>query len=378
MLSLGIEASRAFCTAVASAALPSVSPPPSRAATVIARASLLKSLPRLASAAPFLCLIDDHLECPDMRLSFYLGGDDHERPHDPRGEKHRRRRCLPRHARRRLRALDGDPPHLGLHRLKGFPHPVPERRPLRHRRRRHPRLGPDRRLANRPSQHPLRSHHRHQPPQPNPPHLAAQHARLRPRLQLGDRSRGGDDVLGAARRRRPHRLVLPARRVADPEPVATSRSLRSAPPLVRKLSHTADNTLHKMRYGATMVSMAREAWTDERLDDLKGSVDAGFSEMRDEFRAMREEIRAGREEMREELKAGRDEMREELKAGRDEMREELKAGRDEMREELNTGRTEARVELKAERETTREKFDLVHQDMREVRTEIGALNRTIH
>ena len=111
-----------------------------------------------------------------------------------------------------------------------------------------------------------------------------------------------------------------------------------------------------MRYGATMVSMAREAWTDERLDDLKGSVDAGFSEMRDEFRAMREEIRAGREEMRE----------------------ELKAGRDEMREELNTGRTEARVELKAERETTREKFDLVHQDMREVRTEIGALNRTIH
>src|SRR3954469_4872288 len=72
ILSFGIEASRAFWTAVASAALPSVSPPPSRAATVIARASLLKSLPRLASAAPFLCLIDDHFECPDMAL--ILGG----------------------------------------------------------------------------------------------------------------------------------------------------------------------------------------------------------------------------------------------------------------------------------------------------------------
>src|SRR6185437_4857500 len=70
ILSLGIDASRAFCTAVARAGLPSVSPPPSRAATVIARASLEKSLPRFASAA-FLCLIDDHLECPDIQVSFY-------------------------------------------------------------------------------------------------------------------------------------------------------------------------------------------------------------------------------------------------------------------------------------------------------------------
>ena len=32
---------------------------------MIARESFEKSLPRLASAAPFLCLIDDHLLCPD-------------------------------------------------------------------------------------------------------------------------------------------------------------------------------------------------------------------------------------------------------------------------------------------------------------------------
>src|SRR4051794_18759600 len=35
---------------------------------MIARESFEKSLPRFASAAPFLCLIDDHLLCPDMRL----------------------------------------------------------------------------------------------------------------------------------------------------------------------------------------------------------------------------------------------------------------------------------------------------------------------
>src|SRR3954453_14621298 len=66
MLALGIEASRAFCTASASAALPTTSPPPSLAATVIARASLVNSLPRRESTIAFLCLIPAHLLCPAM------------------------------------------------------------------------------------------------------------------------------------------------------------------------------------------------------------------------------------------------------------------------------------------------------------------------
>src|SRR3954451_849615 len=68
MLSFGIELSRAFWIAVARVALASGSGPPSRAATMIARESLEKSLPRFASAAPFLCLMLDHLLCPDIRL----------------------------------------------------------------------------------------------------------------------------------------------------------------------------------------------------------------------------------------------------------------------------------------------------------------------
>src|SRR6476646_2200027 len=35
---------------------------------MIARESFENRLPRLASAAPFLCLIDDHLLCPDTLL----------------------------------------------------------------------------------------------------------------------------------------------------------------------------------------------------------------------------------------------------------------------------------------------------------------------
>src|SRR5689334_24578341 len=68
MLSFGIEYERAFSTAFASARFAPGSGPPSRAATMIARDSFEKSCPRFASAAPFLCLIDDHLLCPDMRL----------------------------------------------------------------------------------------------------------------------------------------------------------------------------------------------------------------------------------------------------------------------------------------------------------------------
>src|SRR6476646_10889050 len=66
MLSFGIEASRAFWTASASDVFPSGSPPPSRAATVIARASFVKCWPRRASTTAFLCLIECHLECPDI------------------------------------------------------------------------------------------------------------------------------------------------------------------------------------------------------------------------------------------------------------------------------------------------------------------------
>src|SRR6185312_13961972 len=53
----------AFCNA----RLPAGSGPPSFAATMIARDSFENSFPRLASAAPFLCLIEDHLLCPDTR-----------------------------------------------------------------------------------------------------------------------------------------------------------------------------------------------------------------------------------------------------------------------------------------------------------------------
>src|SRR5689334_3299345 len=67
MVSSGTDASRAFWNMVRSDGFMSGSGPPSRAATSTWRISLAKTFARLASVAPFLCLIVAHLECPDMR-----------------------------------------------------------------------------------------------------------------------------------------------------------------------------------------------------------------------------------------------------------------------------------------------------------------------
>src|SRR5580658_10077257 len=71
MLSCGIFSAFAAKTAVRSRALVSGLPPPF-AATAISLSRRVKILPRLASSAPFLCLIVAHFECPDITTSAEL------------------------------------------------------------------------------------------------------------------------------------------------------------------------------------------------------------------------------------------------------------------------------------------------------------------
>lgn len=42
----------------------------------------------------------------------------------------------------------------------------------------------------------------------------------------------------------------------------------------------------------SMAVMAREAWTDERLDDLNARVEKGFDEVKGEVRELRTEMNA--------------------------------------------------------------------------------------
>jgi hypothetical protein len=68
-------------------------------------------------------------------------------------------------------------------------------------------------------------------------------------------------------------------------------------------------------YGASMQVMARESWTDERLDDLNAKVDRGFErvdrrfeqvdrrfeQVDEEFKAVRREIKEGFETLHHSL-----------------------------------------------------------------------------
>src|SRR5262245_13882413 len=69
MLSAGMFTALALSTAVRRRGFEAGSPPPSRAAMDISRMIFVKILPRLASSAPFLCLMECHLECPDIASS---------------------------------------------------------------------------------------------------------------------------------------------------------------------------------------------------------------------------------------------------------------------------------------------------------------------
>src|SRR5215208_7712367 len=72
IVSLGMLPLLASRIAFRKRALPSGSPPPERAATVISLINFVNSLPRLASSAPFLCLILCHFECPDIGFQILM------------------------------------------------------------------------------------------------------------------------------------------------------------------------------------------------------------------------------------------------------------------------------------------------------------------
>jgi hypothetical protein len=51
------------------------------------------------------------------------------------------------------------------------------------------------------------------------------------------------------------------------------------------------------------MEAVRDAWTDERLDDLNHRVDEGFKKMREEFRAIRQESKTEFAAVRTEMAA---------------------------------------------------------------------------
>jgi Skp family chaperone for outer membrane proteins len=120
-----------------------------------------------------------------------------------------------------------------------------------------------------------------------------------------------------------------------------------------------------------MAVMAREAWTDERLDDLNKKVDDGFNEMHAEFRALRGE-------MKSEFQALRAETKGEFQGVRAEMKGEFQAVRTEMKSEFQAVRAEMRGEFQAVRAEMKGEFQGVRSEIQGVRNELAAMNRNLN
>jgi uncharacterized coiled-coil DUF342 family protein len=61
-----------------------------------------------------------------------------------------------------------------------------------------------------------------------------------------------------------------------------------------------------------MAVMARETWTDERLDDLKEHMDEGFKEVKEDIREVKAEIKSTRTELKDEIRSLRAELKGEI------------------------------------------------------------------
>jgi hypothetical protein len=69
-----------------------------------------------------------------------------------------------------------------------------------------------------------------------------------------------------------------------------------------------------------MAVMARETWTDERLDDLRDHMDSGFQGVKGETREVKAAVGSTRTELKEEIAATRLELRGEISATRLELK----------------------------------------------------------
>lgn len=87
---------------------------------------------------------------------------------------------------------------------------------------------------------------------------------------------------------------------------------------------TVDNTRPMV---ASMAVMAREKWTDERLDDLTQRVDRGFEESKVEIRDLRSDMDKGFGETKVEIRN----LRTETGKGLDEAKEEVR----DLRKDIN-------------------------------------------
>jgi hypothetical protein len=111
-----------------------------------------------------------------------------------------------------------------------------------------------------------------------------------------------------------------------------------------------------------MAVMAREIWTDERLDDLSRKVDEGFARIDADIRELRLDISSMRKENQQEFLKSRGEVKSEVGALRGETKSEGLALRGEIKSEGLALRGEIKSEVGALRAEMNARFDTMNRN----------------
>jgi len=138
------------------------------------------------------------------------------------------------------------------------------------------------------------------------------------------------------------------------------------------------NALHLSPYGGGMEAMARQNWTDDRIEERFDRVEGQISdlriEMRTEIKDLRGEIKDQGDELRGEIKDQGDELRMQIKGQGDELRTEIKEQGKELRAEIAAGdaglrreivgvEARLRTQMSEHQAATHEHFGRLHDDL---------------
>jgi uncharacterized coiled-coil DUF342 family protein len=108
------------------------------------------------------------------------------------------------------------------------------------------------------------------------------------------------------------------------------------------------------------MATMREAWTDERLDDLKDGMHREFGQVHEDNRELRTEIRAVKTELKGEIADLRTELMGEIGG----LCTELKGEIGDLRTEMNTGFAKSHAEVVATRSELKGEIDGLRGDLK--------------
>ena len=131
-----------------------------------------------------------------------------------------------------------------------------------------------------------------------------------------------------------------------------------------------NHTQHLSPYGGDMEAMARQSWTDDRIEERFDRVEGQISDLRIEIKGLRGGVEQRGNELRTEIKEQGNELRTEITEQGRELRAELAAGDAGLRQEMIGVEARLRTQMGEHQAIAQEQFGRLHED-------VTAMHRTM-